>query len=146
MSDIDMPYLLFAWQDDSPDRSYYLNKETGSVELVQQELLDVDDLTNTIERDHENYLYLPKPDKSELKRDLHDFVAAVSDESLRRILEMTLEASDALSACKSQLAKHGDYLQQWDKFRTRQVQNRVNKWLAANFITIGGNTSGIDLE
>ena len=39
MSDrkIDFEYLMLSWQDESPDSMYYLDTETGDVELVKRD-------------------------------------------------------------------------------------------------------------
>ena len=52
---IDMDRLLFAWRDDFTDNIYYLDIETGDVNLVNRGLLDLKDLTNEIEINRERY-------------------------------------------------------------------------------------------
>jgi len=136
MAKLDFDYLLFAWQDDSPDNSYYLNVESGQVELVQADLLDLNDLTDVIERNRERYLYLPKPDASELRSDLQEYIAGIDNPDLKRLLSVAFEASDPLFACKGLLAKSGDELQRWEEFRRQKVETRIRKWLAANFINL----------
>lgn len=136
-----MDALIFAWEDDSEGNAYYLDKETGNVELVQQGLIDLDDLTDEIEHNRERYLYLPKPDHGELRADLDDFVGTVFDPELVRLLPVVLESPNVLSALKTVLARNQQELQRWERFRNERVQARIEKWLAANFVFLAGEAT-----
>lgn len=139
-----MDALIFAWEDDSEDNAYYLDKETGNVELVQQGLIDLDDLTDEIEHNRERYLYLPKPDHGELRDDLDDFVATVFDPELVRLLPVVLESPNVLSALKTVLSRNSKELQRWERFRAERVQAGIEKWLAANFVFMAGEATDLD--
>ena len=132
---IDFDYLLLSWQDESPDSNYYLDTETGAVELVKRDLLDINDLTDSIERNHDRYLYVPKADRNEGRRDLAEFVETLTDQNIKRLLEVALEAPDPLHACRTILSKHEEHLRRWNDFRNRKLRGRIDAWLAANFIT-----------
>ena len=134
--EIDIDYLLFAWQDDSPDSAYYLDSDTGSVLLVQRDLDDLDGLRDEIELQPNRFLYVPKPDPEQVEFDLGDFIPTVADAHLKDILSMAFESPNKLAACKGLLAKHGDELQRWEKFRQDAVRERVRRWLAANNISV----------
>lgn len=134
---IDMNYLIFAWQDECQDHAYYLDIETGCVELVEPDLIDLDDLTDEIERNRERYLYVPKPDPSELRGDLEDFTATVGAPELARLLPVALEAPDIQAACRKVLSRNPVELERWEKFRTERVQKRIERWLRANFVSSG---------
>jgi hypothetical protein len=129
---IDMNYLLFAWQDDSPDTGYYLDTDTGSVLLIQRDLEDVDELRDEIELQPARYLYVPKPDPMQPELDLSDFIYAVPDAHLKDLLSVAYEGTNRLSGCRSILAKHPEELQRWEKWRQDAVRERVRRWLAAN--------------
>lgn len=131
---LDMEYLLFAWQDSSPDKAYYLDIESGDVLLVEQDLLDIDDLTDMIEGDHDRYLYIPKPDSAEARSDMYDFIAIMGDAEIKRFLTVAFESSDPVYACKTVLKKTPDHLKAWEEFSRQRVGQRVNEWLQANFI------------
>jgi len=131
---IDMAYLILAWEDESQDTAYYLDKETGAVELVQKDLLDLNDLTDEIERNSERYLYIPKPYAGQLVQDLIDFINTVSDPQLKRLLSVAIESPNALYSCKTVLSKDPSELERWEAYRTDLVRKRIEKWLAANFI------------
>jgi hypothetical protein len=56
----DLAALVHAWQDDAPDNNYYLDTRNGSVKLVHQNLYDLKQLTDEIEKHKERYLYSTK--------------------------------------------------------------------------------------
>ncbi|HMO20586.1 MAG TPA: UPF0158 family protein [Candidatus Melainabacteria bacterium] len=90
--------LIFAWRDDSPDNIYYLDLVTGEIQLVNRTLEDVKELTDEIELERNRYLYLPKPERDQLKNDLRDFMSTIEDQSLLRILEMAFESPHVYSS------------------------------------------------
>lgn len=131
---IDMDALILAWEDESPDTAYYLDRETGNVELVQQGLYDLRDLTDEIECHRERYLYVPKPNPGQLRQDLEDFVATVTDPQLTRLLAVAMESPNALYSCNTILAKTPDERERWEGFRESRVRIRIRQWLSANFV------------
>jgi len=131
---LDMTGLIFAWQDDSPDNVYYLDTKTGEVRLVNQNLTDVRDLTDEIEKNRERFRYLPKPDRGELISDLKDFMNSVQDMSLKNILSIAFESPHLLSAFKKILEKNPAELRRLDEFRAQKVEKRIQQWLHANHI------------
>ena len=130
-----MDYLVFAWQDDSPDNSYYLDTESGDIKLVNRHLYDIDDLTDEIEREHDRYLYLPKPDPSNLKIDIHEFWQSVKDQKLKSTLEIAFESSDILGTFKKILASNADELSRFGIFRNERIRKKIEQWLHANSIS-----------
>ena len=96
--DFEMDRLIYAWRDDSPDNLYYLDLETGEIQLVNRTLEDVKDLTDEIELERNRYLYLPKPERDQVKNDLRDFMSTIEDQSLLRILEMAFESPHVYSS------------------------------------------------
>lgn len=95
---VDIERLIFAWRDPSIDNLYYLDLETGGVRLVNRTLDDVKDLTDEIEIERNRFLYLPKPDKDQIKDDLKDFMASINDQNLLRILEIAFESPHVYSS------------------------------------------------
>src|SRR5580658_2365652 len=126
---IDMSYLVWAWQDDSPDNSYYLDIKTGDVRLVNQHLLDLRQLTDEIEKNRERYRYLPKPDKQTLLADLHDFAQSVSEQKTRQTLAVAFESPHVLSAFRKILDNQKEELQRLNDFLEAKVRKRIASWL-----------------
>jgi hypothetical protein len=136
MPKIDFEYLIMSWQDESPDSRYYFDTETGAIELVKTDLYDIRDLTDQIERNHERYLYIPRAGKDEGKKDLAAFMQTVSDAAISRLLVIAEEAPDPMFACRSILGKYPEELARWQDFRKQKIRERINEWLAANFISV----------
>lgn len=126
--------IEFAWQDDSPDNSYYLDLVTGDIKLVNRNLSDLKDLTDEIEKHFHRYLYLPKPQAGQLKEDLRDFMETVEDKALKPILEMTFESPHVLSGFKSVLGKSPGEQERLENFRRSRVRVRIQQWLQANHL------------
>lgn len=139
---LDMDYLIFVWQDESPDNAYYLDKETGNVKLVQRGLIDLGELTDEIEQDRHRYLYIPKPDSRQTRKDVEDFANTITDSSLKSILAVGMESPDPLQALKTILARKPDELKRWENFRMQLINARIEKWLKANFISAESEGSG----
>lgn len=128
-----MKYLIFAWQDESPDHNYYLDMEQGSVQFLQRDLKDLRDLTDELETHSKRYLYLPKPNMSELKADISDFIETMTDTRLKNIATIAFESPDLSGAFKKILSSSPE-LVRWQEFRDNRVKERIQEWLKANFV------------
>ncbi len=126
--------LIFAWRDDSPDNIYYLDLVTGEIQLVNRTLDDVKDLTDEIELERNRYLYLPKPERDQLKNDLRDFMSTIEDQSLLRILEMAFESPHVYSSFLKILDKRVEEKERLQEFIDSRSRMRVLQWLEANCI------------
>ncbi|MBI1269813.1 hypothetical protein GC174_05225 [bacterium] len=129
-----MERLIFAWRDDSPDNIYYLDLVTGEIQLVNRTLEDVKDLTDEIELERNRYLYLPKPERDQLKNDLRDFMDTIDDQSLLRILEMAFESPHVYSSFLKILDKRTEEKERLQEFINNRSRMRVLQWLEANCI------------
>ena len=130
--EFDLPALLLAWQDDSQDNSYYLDTTSGAVKMVNPNLFDLKELTDEIERHKYRYLYLPKPQRSELRDNLKDFQKTLEDESLVRILDMAFESPHPLEAFIKILSSKPEELTRFKEFRESRALIRLKQWLQAN--------------
>lgn len=126
--------LIFAWRDDSPDNIYYLDLVTGEIQLVNRTLEDVKELTDEIELERNRYLYLPKPERDQLKNDLRDFMSTIEDQSLLRILEMAFESPHVYSSFLKILDKRVEEKERLQEFIDSRSRMRVLQWLEANCI------------
>jgi Uncharacterised protein family (UPF0158) len=136
---VDMPYLLLAWEDEAPDNSYYLDTQSGNVKLVHRHLLDLRDLTDEIEKDRQRYLYVPKPSRDVLLKDLRDFMKTIESPSLRPVLEMAFESPHVLSSFRKILEKHDHEAKRFAEYRQAHMRENIDQWLAANAFTHDGN-------
>jgi hypothetical protein len=128
----DIPLLLLAWEDESPDNLYYLDTRSGVVKLVHQHLFDLRDLTDEIEKNRERFLYIPKPDRAEMRKDLRNYMAKVKSESLLPVLEMAFESPHSYMAFRKILEKEPVELKNFLEDREKLVRSRIDEWLSAN--------------
>ena len=128
----DMPSLLLAWEDESPDNLYYLDTRTGVVKLVHQHLFELRDLTDEIEKNRERFLYIPKPDRAEMRKDLRNYMEKVKTESLLPILEMAFESPHSYMSFRKILEKDPAELKRFLDDRDALVRSRIDEWLSAN--------------
>lgn len=133
---LDMDYLIFAWQDESPDHNYYLDIEQGSVQFLQRDLKDLRDLTDELETHSKRYLFLPKPKSLEIKGDISDFIETIADTRLKNIATIAFESPDVTGAIKKILASNKDELKRWQVFKNNRVRERIEEWLKANFVQL----------
>lgn len=143
---IDMDGLLFAWRDDSLDNIYYLDIESGDVNLVNRGLLDLKDLTNEIEINRERYLYLPKPSPEQMKSDLRDFMKTIEDKDKLRILDMAFESPHILSGFKKILSGWQGQSEALDDFLNSRTHLRIRQWLEANCLVATDRSEKNDLD
>ena len=143
---IDFSYLVFCWQDDSPDNAYYLDRKTGDVRLVNQHLLDLRQLTDEIEKDRERYLYVPKPDKTDMLSDLHD----LSARGIQRAAQKTLVSGFRKSACSARVQENfqddQEQSQHLREFLEERVAKRIETWPNANSVARVWAVDEEDLE
>ncbi len=132
--ELDMDYLIFAWQDESPDHNYYLDMELGSVQFLQRDLKDLRDLTDELETHSQRFLYLPKPDLAQLRADIADFIETMTDTRLKNIATIAFESPHLSASFKKILSGHEDELTRWQEFRDNRVRERIQEWLKANFV------------
>jgi hypothetical protein len=131
----DLEALVHAWQDDAPDNNYYLDTRNGSVKLVHQNLYDLKQLTDEIEKHKERYLYLPKPAPNQLKDDLRDFQNTIENKNLQPILDMALVSPHPLAGFNKVLSSHPEELARLKEFRESRVRLRIKQWFEANSLT-----------
>jgi hypothetical protein len=131
---LDFNALLHAWQDQHPDNRYYLDTTSGSIKLVNKNLLDLGELTDEIERHKYRYLYLPKAERNQQRNDLKDFKNSLEAPDLVKLLEVGLESPHPLSAFQTILSTNQELSEQLKEFLTGRARLRIRQWLEANFL------------
>jgi len=138
---IDMDYLVFAYQDDSPDNAYYLDTEFGDIRLVNRNLSDLKDLTDEIELAQGRFLYIPKPAREELLEELREFWDKLGDLQLKNLLNLAFESPSVSTTFKSILAKHPAQVAEFEAYRKEKTLATLISWLQANALEPGVVTS-----
>lgn len=135
---IDLAELSFAFEDPASDSHYYLDLETGSLILIRPELDDLSDLRSQVETENTRYLYVPKPAPNQVDLDLMDFLMAISDEKLKSLLPVAMEARDKFGACRALLSQFPGQLEKWHDWRKQGARQRALRWLEAQGIKVSG--------
>ncbi|MBY0550114.1 MAG: UPF0158 family protein [Candidatus Obscuribacterales bacterium] len=134
--DIDIAELSFAFEDPSSDSHYYLDLETGSLILIRPDLDDLSELREQVETENNRYLYVPKPAPNQVDLDLTDFLMAISDEKLKSLLPVAMEARDKFAACRALLGQFPGQSEKWQEWRKQGARQRALRWLEAQGIAI----------
>src|SRR5271170_4540831 len=129
---IDMDYLVFAYQDDSPDNAYYLDTEFGDIRLVNRNLSDLKDLTDEIELSQGRFLYIPKPAREEELEEIRAFWESIADPHLKNLLSLAFETPSISSTFKSILAKYPTQLKEFEACSKEKTLATLMLWLKAN--------------
>ncbi|HEY9680959.1 MAG TPA: UPF0158 family protein [Oculatellaceae cyanobacterium] len=129
---IDMPALIAAWADDSPDNLYYLDTRSGAVKLVHKHLFDLRDLTDEIEKNRERFLYIPKPEAGQIRKDLRVYLDKIETKSILPVLEMAFESPHVYSSFCKILEKEPRERDRFLESRQQLIRERINEWLEAN--------------
>lgn len=130
--DLDLDYLLEVFQDDQSENLYYLDKDSGQIQLVRRDLDDLKDLTEEIELQRSRYLYIPKQSSEHIRKDIEHFKTMIDDSKVVLLLDLALDMPHKDEAVKKVLKSHPEILSQWLNFRADKVRTRVLEWLAIN--------------
>lgn len=131
---VDFDYLIFAYQDESPDNIYYLDTEFGDIRLVNRQLEDLRDLTDEIELSMNRFLYVPKPGKERILADLKIFAQSLEDQPLKKTIRIAFESPHVLTAFKKILSSRPELLERLEKYLYNSTKREVMEWLNANGI------------
>ncbi len=147
---IDLIELEVAFDNSSPDMSYYLDLETGSVVLVTSEAIhalqdedeeDVEsgkasdwfqnaiDDARRVAADDVRYVVIPSPNAAEEYDSMRDFIATVANESLRERLWGAIQGG-AFRRFRDVLLDYPDERQRWFEFEQECDMQHILDWLA----------------
>lgn len=129
---VDMNYLTFCWQDDNEKAIYYLDKETGSIILLQDDLEDVSEMRTEIEMEPNRYLFIPKQERKHTELDLSDYINTIVDDTIRGALQVALEQKEKLFAARAVFKNHPQEKARWEKFAAAAAASRARRWLHIN--------------
>ena len=129
---LDMEELSSAMEDSSYEHDYYLDLETGEIDLVGDDLDDEDSLAlrENIENDPDRYEQIPKAESRDGYQDMQDFIATVKDDHLAEVLETAIEGKGAFRRFKDVLLRYPDERERWFKFSDERMKERASEWLS----------------
>ncbi len=146
--DIDWPELQFAFDSSFGEVSCYLDRETGTVITVTEDIRaaadDEDDAggfdpqlleaVRAIDGGSERYLPIPDQDSREGYRDMEEFIATVRDRRLAELLEVAIAGRGAFRRFKDVLAGSPAERDRWFAWHDSRQRGRILDWLTAEGI------------
>ena len=134
---VDFDELCSAFDEASEEHFYYLNLDTGEVEMEMDECLD-DDEREALDKKYgpDKYLRVPSADSHESFQDMEHFVQTVKDENLNEKLMIALDGSGAFRRFKNVLSRYPDELDRWYRFEGDRLSDRVMQWLESEGIEV----------
>jgi len=127
---VDWSELADAFQDDSRDHRYYLDRETGEVHFFSTYLENEDEQEDE-ERitAEERYVTIPLSRRVVSFRDLHRFVGTLDEGRERKLLSSTLQEREARVLFNDTLDHLPEAREKWCRFHEQVVELRIIEWL-----------------
>jgi len=134
---------------DRMDMDYYLDKETGEVIVLLEEIFryaeeDQDKVREDLPdwqkeqvklaqdilfKNPDRYICIPERPSYEGYNLMVEFAEKVEDELLREKLSIALDGKGAFRRFKNVIADYPDYREKWFKFRDEKMNKKVIEWL-----------------
>ena len=146
----DLEMIANAMEDtDRMDMDYYLDKETGEVIVLLEEMFryaeeDQDKVREDLPdwqkeqvklaqdilfKNPDRYIRIPERPSYEGYNLMVEFAEKVEDELLREKLYIALDGKGAFRRFKNVIADYPDYREKWFKFRDEKMNKKVIEWL-----------------
>jgi len=148
---VDFEMIGLAMEDVSRDcMEYYLDKETGQVIVLSEEISryaegDEDSIRedlpdwqkgeiqiaeNIRNNSRDRYINIPEKPTYESYNIMVDFAEKVEDELLREKLSIALDGKGAFRRFKSVLSNYPDYEREWFEFKEGRIKEEIMEWLS----------------
>ena len=127
---VDWSELADAFQDDSRDHRYYLDRDTGEVHFFSTYLENEDEQEDE-ERitTEERYVTIPLSRRVMPVRDLRQFVGTLAEGRERNLLSLTLREREARVRFNDTLDGLPEARAKWCEFQEQIVERRILEWL-----------------
>ncbi|OGD15859.1 hypothetical protein A2V47_07860 [Candidatus Atribacteria bacterium RBG_19FT_COMBO_35_14] len=147
---VDLEMIASAMDDVARvDMDYYLDKETGEViflleeisryveeedENLRKELLDwqkkdIKVAQDILFKNPDRYIYIPEGSPCNGYDLMVEFAETIEDDLLREKLHIALDGKGAFRRFKNVIADYPDYREKWFRFRDERINKKVIEWL-----------------
>lgn len=134
---IDLHELCAAFEDSSEDHRYFLNVQTGAVNLDIFDAAEREELDEMVdEASKERYRYLPNAESKIGYKDMKEFIETVKGAKLKEKLRIAIARSGAFKRFKNVLTSYPNEKERWVKFKDEKIKKRINRWLDEEGIEI----------
>ncbi len=134
---IDLQELCAAFEDSSEDHRYFLDFQTGAVNLDIFDAAEREELDEMVdEASKERCRYLPIAESHVGYEDMKEYIETVKGANLKEKLSIAISGSGAFRRFKDVLTFYPKERERWFKFKDEKVMERVNEWLDEEGIEI----------
>ena len=147
---VDLEMIASAMDDIARvDMNYYLDKETGEViflleevsryveeedENLRKELLDwqkkdIKVAQDILFKNPDRYIYIPEGSPCNGYDLMVEFAEKIEDDLLRNKLNIALDGKGAFRRFKNVIADYPDYREKWFRFKDERINKKVIEWL-----------------
>ena len=147
---VDLEMIASAMDDIARvDMNYYLDKETGEViflleevsryveeedENLRKELLDwqkkdIKVAQDILFKNPDRYIYIPEGSPCNGYDLMVEFAETIEDDLLRDKLNIALDGKGAFRRFKNVIADYPDYREKWFRFKDERINKKVIEWL-----------------
>ena len=128
---VDLEALVVAFSDDSVERSYYLDGDSGRVFNVLEDHDDPEtrELVWALESDtRERYIQIPKPSLEETLQEQDAFVESLEGE-IREKLDKVIEDDHDGAKFAEFVERNREARDAWRDYRTARSREQANEWI-----------------
>lgn len=129
---VDHDVLVIAFDDNSLERSYYLDRETGRVFNLMEDRNDseTEEITWQIEADGgRRFIQVPKLSMEEEMKEQDSFVESLEESELKKKLSEVLESDTDGSGFCEFVSRSREAREKWRVFGKARSRERADKWL-----------------
>ena len=135
---IDLDALVVAFNDNSMERSYYLDRETGKIFSLLEDHNDTEteEITWQVEADGgRRYVHVPKLSMEETMHEQDDFVESLDDGELKNQLTKLLESDPDGSRFEEFIKRAREAREKWQTFVKIRSRKRADEWMESQGFT-----------
>jgi len=128
---VDLEAVLVAFSDDSVERTYYLDGDSGRVFNVREDHDDPEtrELVWALESDTRGrYIQVPKPSMEETLKEQDAFVESVDGE-LKEKLDKIIQDDHDGSKFADFVERNREAREAWRDYRTLRSRDQANEWV-----------------
>ena len=129
---VDYDALVIAFEDNSLERSYYLDRETGRIFSLMEDRNDseTEEITWQIEADGgHRFIHVPKLNMEEEMHEQDSFVESLEESELKKQLSEILESDPDGGGFREFVRCSREAREKWRVSEKARSRERANKWL-----------------
>jgi tetratricopeptide (TPR) repeat protein len=126
---VDLQELMTALEDHSPRHDWFVDRQTGALHFISDELPDEDLPVDRDELEDSRFVRVEPEGSDRAYRDMEEFTASVGDRALRERLQDALSGKGAFGRFKRVLADHPAERERWFELRNERLEARARTWL-----------------